>query len=388
MSEAILEDLRAMLKPAGRGLHVISTGAQAQMQFARRYYQLPELSARGFEADLAAAFEAQLQAIAQARVVMVGIPSDTGAGFIRGANTAPQALRERLVAQWHTFHRHSFDGERFDGSGLRSWFQERGVVDIGDVWVVPQLLEDGMLNEAQIARTRQALYGDAGRALPVSPLSMARAVFERLYALNPNLKIVMLGGDHSCAMPVVQALSAHEKRRWGIVQLDAHTDLLSERLGIEHCFATWSYHANEQLGRDGRLVQLGLRASRYPQSHWEQTLGVKQFWAKECLKAPHATIEAVVRHLKARQVQSLYFSNDIDGTDSAFAEATGTPEANGLTPDFVAALITRLKQEFTLAAGDIVEVAPPLGRDPESRERTLRTAVDYLIHTLLWAADS
>jgi agmatinase len=54
---------------------------------------------------------------------------------------------------------------------------ELGVVDIGDVFVVPQLLHDDMLSEAQKAATRAALYPDVSAdvraGLPVSPLSIA-----------------------------------------------------------------------------------------------------------------------------------------------------------------------------------------------------------------------
>ena len=38
-------------------------------------------------------------------------------------------------------------------------------------------------------------------------------------------------------------------------------------------------------------------------------------------------------HLKERRIESVYFSNDIDGTDSLYADATGTPEPAGLEPD-------------------------------------------------------
>ena len=81
--------------------------------------------------------------------------------------------------------------------------------------------------------------------LPVSPLSIERRVFELVFALNPKVKPFVLGGDHSTALPPVQALAAVAPQPWGIVQPDAHTDLLETRLGIKHCFATWSWHANE-----------------------------------------------------------------------------------------------------------------------------------------------
>ena len=87
--------------------------------------------------------------------------------------------------------------------------------------------------------------------------------------------------------------------RWAIVHVDAHTDLLPERLGVRLCFATWAYHANELLGRGGRLVQVGVRASSRSKQHWESTLGVRQFWAEEVRARGDAVIDDVIAHLRA-----------------------------------------------------------------------------------------
>ena len=41
---------------------------------------------------------ASLDRIASARAVVLGVPSDVGAGFVRGANLGPQAMRTALSA--------------------------------------------------------------------------------------------------------------------------------------------------------------------------------------------------------------------------------------------------------------------------------------------------
>jgi agmatinase len=213
-------------------------------------------------------------------------------------------------------------------------------------------------------------------------LSIAERALDLVLAINPNVAPIVLGGDHSTAWPAVAALARARKDRWGIVQPDAHTDLLEERLGIKYCFATWSWHANELLGRDGRLVQVGTRASRHDRGHWESTLGVRQFWAEECRRDPEGSLEAILAHLEAKKVTSVYFSNDIDGTDEAHADATGTPEPGGLEPEFVVALIRRLGERVGLCGGDVMEVAPPLRDRPDSTERTVALAARYLRETI------
>jgi agmatinase len=193
---------------------------------------------------------------------------------------------------------------------------------------------------------------------------------------------IVLGGDHSCAWPVASALSrAYAGEPWGIVQIDAHTDLLSDRLGVKYCFATWSYHANELVGRNGRLTQVGIRATRFPREHWEDTLGVRQFWAKDCVRSgavDHGVIDAIVAHVRSTGVKSIYFSNDIDGVDAHWADATGTPEPNGLMPEFVSELLRRLADDFAILAADVMEVAPPLEHAPGGRARTLAMAATFV----------
>lgn len=360
-----LQELAELLRPAGGGLYLVSTGKAEQQALQQRLYGVstPEQVEERFLAALAK--------IPTAKGVILGVPSDVGAGFSRGANLGPQAIRTRLLEEFP------------------DWPQQMtalGLVDLGDVFVVPQLLHDDMCSAAQLLASRKALYpklpwADA-QTLPVSPLSIAERAWDLIFALNPAVKPFVIGGDHSTALPVTLALARVSKSPFGIVQPDAHTDLLPERLGVKYCFATWSWHANEAIGRSGRLTQVGIRASGRDRAHWESTCGVRQFWAKDILSDPAGALDAVLAHVKSTGVRGVYFSNDIDGTDSSWADATGTPEPLGLTPDWVSALIARLGAEVGLLGGDIMEVAPSLTRTPQSAPRTVALAVKYLVETI------
>ncbi len=356
------EELEVMLRPAAGGVHLVSTGRVAQAKLQRQLYGVDNDDA------VRAKFLAQLDRIPSARGVILGVPSDVGAGFVRGANLGPQVIRAtllQLVPDWS------------------AKLEAHGIVDIGDVFVVPQLLHDDMLSEAQKDATRRALYStQADAKLPVSPLSITERVLELVLAQNPAIAPFVIGGDHSTAWPVVSALSRVRRDRWAIVQPDAHTDLLEHRLGVKYCFATWSYHANDLLGRDGRLVQVGTRASGRDRAHWERTLGVRQFWAEDCRRRPAETLDEVIAHLKQVGAESVYFSNDIDGTDDSVADATGTPEPWGLEPDWVFKLIRRLGSEIGLLGGDIMEVAPPLRQIARGVNKTTLLAARYFRDTI------
>jgi len=359
------EELSLLLRPAAGGLYLVSTGRAEQLAVQRRLY------GASTEEEIQHKFLQALERIHDARAVILGIPSDVGAGYLRGANTAPQAIRTALLEAVPDFP---------------AWAESARVIDIGDVFVIPQLLHDDMLSEAQKAASRRALYpnlpAETAARMPVSPLSIAERALDLIFQMNPAVSPVVLGGDHSTALPVARALARTRREPWGIVQPDAHTDLLEERLGIRDCYGTWSYQANELLGRSGRLTQVGIRASRFDREHWESRYGVRQFWAADCLADPDATLDAILAHVRGTGVSGVYFSNDIDGTDASHAAATGTPEPGGLDPDFVVELIRRLGREVGLIGGDLMEVAPVLARSPEAVARTLALAVRYLRETL------
>lgn len=365
-----LDELAAILRPAGGGIYVVSTGKAEQEAMQQALYGVSSA------VQVQAAFRQRLGQIVSARGVLLGIPSDVGAGFRRGAAFGPQAIRARLLAH-HDWTRRC---------------ERLGLVDLGDVFVVPQLQHDEMLSEAQLEASRAALYPEllpAERAaLPVSPLSIAERAWELVLALNPAAKLFALGGDHSTALPGVMALRRARKEVLGIVQPDAHTDLLERRLGVKYCFATWSWHANEAYGRQGRLVQVGVRASGRERHHWESSLGVRQFWAQDLLADPQGGLDAVIAHLKQTGVKGVYFSNDIDGTDARFGDATGTPEPGGLEPDWVVELIRRLGREVGLVGGDVMEVAPPLGSSAGQGDQTVALAGRYLEETVQAALGS
>jgi agmatinase len=305
--------------------------------------------------------------VPRARVAILGVPSDCGAGLMRGAAYGPQGVREALLRLHPTF---------------ADVAAQEGVVDVGDVFVIPHLLHDDMLSDGQRRAAAAALYGaGAPTDLPVAPLSIAERVVDRLLTMNPALRVFVLGGDHSVAWPVVAAIARHAREPWAIVHPDAHTDLLPERLGVKYCFATWAYHANELVGRGGRLVQIGIRASGRDQAHWERTLGVRQFWADEVRARGEAVIDDVLAHLRAVGVRRVYLSNDIDATDAAAAPATGAPAPDGLPVGFVRALIRRVGAELPLLGADVMEVAPPLG-PPEDARRTAEVAAWYMLDSI------
>lgn len=372
-------DLLKVLRPAGGGVYVVSTGLSQQKALQKEIYGVQH------EAQIEDAWASTLETLDSFPLFLLGVPSDTGAGFTRGANLAPAELRAHLI---HHHPNHPL---------LSS-----ACADVGDVRVVPQLLSDEMLSDEQFKHTRSALYNDENSSLPVGPLSICEAVLNTLSQVAPQSIPVVLGGDHSVGWPAFKAAfdrwEVQKGKRVGLLHFDAHTDLLSERLGVKYCFATWAWHANQLLKEDGRLVQVGIRASGRTKEHWETQCNVRQYWPDETQNRSIEEIaNEIIQRFRDLKVDVVYVSNDIDGTDLAFAGATGTPESNGLTPDQVDGITQKVCEAFPLIGADLVEVAPPLSRVKGEPETTFNTASRYLktlaqaaldAHHLLFKKDS
>lgn len=271
---------------------------------------------------------------------LLGVCSDAGGGIQRGANWGPLFLRTTLYEQ----------------------HPESDFFDLGDIRVIPHLLHDKYLNEKTLARCRHALYQDPKTSDSVSPLSLTEDFLTQFYQRFPNRAVLALGGDHSVSYPLTKAFLKHKKaqgKKVGLIHFDAHTDLLEERLGIDLCFASWCTHILEDLPSPDHLIQIGIRSSGKEKEHWENTFGIQQYWAQEVAeKGVQKVSEDILSFLKEKEVDELYVSFDIDGLDSSFASATGTPEEGGLTPDESLSILRSLQAQFPITGADLVEVAP------------------------------
>lgn len=345
------ERLQLLLRPPGCGIPTLVTGQYHAAPVHRYLFgsdQAEEVDRR---------WKTSFEQICDAKCILIGIPSDTGAGLLRGSSFGPIGIRSAYFRQFGSY--------------------PVGVFDIGDVLCIPHLLHDEMLSTGQIKATRTVLYPTDEQSLPVSPLSIAEVAFDSISTLNPTASIVMLGGDHGVLWPVLKSLASH-RDDFAVLQLDAHTDIAKSRFGVKHCYSTWAYHAMSLL-KPHRLVQVGVRASSKSKKQWISEYPFMQFRAEEVHACEEGVIEGVIEYLKHHRIESVYITNDIDATDVKFAPATGTPEPNGLSPDFIRRLIETVSNRFRIVGADIVEVAPPLsGIGDYSKESTCQTAADYL----------
>lgn len=359
-----------LLCAPGRGVHTVHTASDKKIRLDNLLYDLRE----GEERDATALWREKLKSLSTHKgPVILGVCSDTGGGIQRGANWGPLTVRVAMA-----------EAKRL-GAAL----------DLGDIRVVPHLLHDKYLNQETIAEVREALYSDRNVDYSVSPLSMTEEVLEAFYREYKDLPVFALGGDHSVSYalttPYLRAKRAAGVKV-GLLHFDAHTDLLTKRLGIDLCFGSWVPHIMEYLPNPKAAAQVGIRSTGKHKSHWESTFGLKQYWAHEVKEeGPEAIAKAIATQFRAQGISEIYVSFDIDALDKSYASATGTPEDEGLEPHECLEIMKALEAEFPISGADLVEVAPFVQFDHSrnSMEQTLESAQiigGYLLDALeRWA---
>jgi agmatinase len=252
-------------------------------------------------------------------VAVVGVPFDSGVTFRPGARFGPQAIRQasRLLRSYHP--------------GLDVLpFGEQQVADAGDVAANPFDL------------------GEAIRAIEAGAEG----------ALEEASRLVVLGGDHTIALPVLRAM----RRRHGpvaLVHFDAHLDTWDTYFGAPYTHGTPFRRAWEEgLLLEDRSVHVGIRGPLYARDDLvdDERMG---FSVVSSMQVAESGAAAVAERIRARTGDAaLYVSIDVDVMDPAHAPGTGTPEAGGLTSRELLAIL-RGMAGVRLVGADVVEVSPP-----------------------------
>lgn len=333
MQKGFFESISKYMTLPGNGVHTVHTAKEYKKALLKKYYDTEDINlAEKLWKD-------SYQAFNDSTPLVLGLCSDCGGGIQRGANWGPLFLRATMS---------SFCTQKFH--------------DLGDIKVIPHLLHDKYLNAETIAECRLALYADKNSDLPVSPLSIAEHFCDKLWKENPKFKLLSLGGDHSVSYPLVKQWLLSRKAngiKAAVLHFDAHTDLLDKRLGIDLCFGSWTYHILPYIDSPDLVVQVGVRSSGKDRGHWENTLGVKQFWPNELANPGLTTIcNQIIQHFSNQGISEVYISCDIDALDEAYAGATGTPEPGGMQPHQIIHMIDVIGSKFKITGADLVEVAP------------------------------
>jgi agmatinase len=268
-----------------------------------------------------------LSSFAGADVVVLGAPFDGGTSHRPGTRFGPSAIRTTDYLPHDASRPHL--ALRVDAlTDLR-------VVDAGDVMMLPGEIE------ASLQRLEQAVHTVAAAgAVPV-----------------------VLGGDHTIALPDVTGVARHAGfGRVSVVHFDAHADTGDTQMGSLLGHGTPMRRLIESgAARGDRFLQIGLRG------YWPGP-GTLAWMAEQGMRS-YEMAEVVARGLDAcldeafsiavDECDGVFLSVDVDVVDPGMAPGTGTPEPGGLTSRQLLDAVRRCAVELPVVGMDVVELSPP-----------------------------
>ncbi|MFN6544405.1 agmatinase [Mycolicibacterium nivoides] len=252
-------------------------------------------------------------------IAVVGVPFDTGVTYRPGARFGPAAIRQasRLLKPYHP---------ALDVSP----FAQAQVVDAGDIAANPFDIE------VAVEQVRDGIAD---------------------LLTTPRQRVVLLGGDHTIALPALQAMHAVHGPV-ALVHFDAHLDTWDTYFGAPCTHGTPFRRASEQgLIVKGHSAHVGIRGSLYDRADLldDESLG---FTVVHCRDIDRIGVDGVIERIRDRVGDHpVYVSIDIDVLDPAFAPGTGTPEIGGMTSRELVAVL-RAMRGLQIVGADVVEVAP------------------------------
>ena len=263
---------------------------------------------------------------ADADVVVLGAPFDGGTSHRSGARFGPMAIR--------TTDYLPFDGERPHLALGVDPLRDLRVVDVGDVLMLAGEIEPALERLERAVHTVAA----AG-AVPV-----------------------VLGGDHTIALPDVTGVARHHGRgRVSVVHFDAHADTGDTQFGSLLGHGTPMRRLIESgAARGDRFLQLGLRGY-WPPPHvlaWMADHGMRSFEMTEIVRRGLDACLSEAFAIATDDCDGVFLSVDIDVVDPGMAPGTGTPEPGGLTARELLDAVRRCAVELPVVGMDVVELSP------------------------------
>jgi len=186
--------------------------------------------------------------------------------------------------------------------------------------------------------------------LPYNDIRVALDEIKRIVTdiVEQDKFLVVLGGEHSVSVPVVEALAARTPSL-SVLQIDAHADMRDSYQGSRYSHAC----AMRRIVDHAPCTQVAIRSLCREESQAIPGLRTRVFWDHNMRQDP-AWIDKVVASLS----DQVYLTIDCDGLDPAIMPAVGTPEPGGLSwPETVALLRAVLSRRHVVGC-DVVELCP------------------------------
>ena len=264
---------------------------------------------------------------ADADVVVLGAPFDSGTSHRPGTRFGPQAIRSTDYLP--------HDGSRPHLALRVDALRDLRVVDAGDVEMPP----------GEIERAHAALE-------------------EAVHTVAAAGKIpLVLGGDHSITRPDATGVARHHGfGRVSMIHFDAHADTGDVEFGSLYGHGQPMRRLIESgAARGDRFLQIGLRGywPAPPTLDWMAQQRMRSYEMSEIGARGLTACLDEAFGIALDDCDAVFLSVDIDVCDPGHAPGTGTPEPGGLTARELLDAVRRICRELPVVGIDVVEVSPP-----------------------------
>ncbi len=186
-------------------------------------------------------------------------------------------------------------------------------------------------------------------------------VYQKTAALLEKGKLVgLLGGDHSTPFGFYKAIG-EKFGSFGILHIDAHSDLRKAYEGFNYSHASIMYNTMEEIPAVEKLVQLGVRdfceeELEYIKDSKGKIVTLFDKDIKERMFEGESW-KNIVDEVVGLLPEKVYISFDVDGLDPKLCPNTGTPVHGGFEVEQIMYLFKKLMESKKHLIGfDLIEV--------------------------------
>lgn len=252
-------------------------------------------------------------------VGVVGVPYDLTSSYMPGPRFGPDAIRQATDSERvHSYPLSIGRSKAIDSPLTKSLTLE----DVGDLEVMLRLPEAAVIDISE-ACTKLA---------------------------SRESRLLFLGGDHFISYPIIKGLKRGRPGRYGLVHIDAHSDIYSEMGGYQ-----LSHACGVRRMLDDKLILIedvaayDLR-SALPSQREEVTGSMDPILSKDDF---HKRMKEI-----GKRVDYLYISVDIDVLNPDIAPGVSHPESGGISMVDMVELLTSAFKTGKVRYADVVELNP------------------------------
>ena len=258
-------------------------------------------------------FHSNVQSIAQADIVVLGIPDESRSHAKRkGASKGPDSLRR--ASNYYEFF--EIDGKRIPICPMSGTLENKKIIDVGNL-------------------SRDDLY---------------KMVFD----IVSTKKIpITIGGDHSITTIILKAINdSFEGEKVSLLYFDAHPDFVSSTRNYYGSVITDS----SSYINFNKSMLIGTRAAEMEELDNATGKKLEIMTPIDIIESGiNATIKRIIAKCRARKV---YLSIDLDCMDPGVAPGVSVPAPGGLFPLDMIYMIKKISENLHIVGMDIVELCP------------------------------